>query len=173
LFVQLPNYDPKGDSTGESWAWLRDAQTAALSLPHVGMAVTLDIGDPVNLHPANKKDVGKRLSLIALRQVFNRNIEDSGPTYESLERDGHALLVKFSHAKGLAFRGSSDGLFKIAGADRKFVSADAKIDGDRLIVSSQAVSAPVAVRFSWENNPHGFLVNQDSLLAAPFRSDQW
>ena len=173
LFVQLPGYEQKSDATSQSWAWLRDAQAAALALPDVGMAVTIDIGDPVDIHPGNKKDVGQRLALIALRQVHGRQADDSGPTRTDIEPIADSLRIQFANARGLAFRGDPSGMFAVAGADRKFVPADSRIDGNAVIVSGKGVKAPVAVRFEWTNNPKGWLVNMAGLPAAPFRSDDW
>lgn len=173
LFVQLPNYVQKNDSTEQSWAWLREAQDGALKLPHVGMAVTLDIGDPVDLHPANKRDVGKRLARIAQKRVYGQAGQDSGPVHGEIKRDGDAFRIRFQNADGLTLRGDVSGMFVVAGVDKKFVPAEARIEGDTVVVSAAGVKDPMAVRFEWSNNPQGFLVNRDGLPAAPFRSDDW
>jgi sialate O-acetylesterase len=173
LFVQLPNYDQKNDATNESWPWQRESQAAALKLPNVGMAVTIDIGDPVNLHPGNKKDVGKRLALIAMNQVYKRKTEDSGPVHEKVTKNGDSLRIRFVNADGLAFRGDSAKAFIIAGADRKFVPADARVEGDAIVLRAEGVAKPVAARLDWTNNPMAFLVNKTGLPAAPFRTDDW
>jgi sialate O-acetylesterase len=173
LFVQLPGYEQKNDPTGESWPRLREAQIAALKLPGVGMAVTTDIGDPIDLHPPNKRDVGKRLSLIALKQVHHRDVEDSGPIFQKAVRSGDALHIRFTNAEGLALRGDSNQAFTIAGADRKFLPAQARIENDRVILTATGVPKPVAARLNWVNNPKAWLVNKSGLPAAPFRSDDW
>jgi sialate O-acetylesterase len=173
LFVQLPNFEPKNDPTGQTWAWLRDAQAAALTLPKVGMAVTLDIGDPAQLHPGNKRDVGKRLALIALRLAYDREVEDSGPARSGMKREGDSLRIQFTNPKGLAFHGDPGSAFTLAGPDRKFVPAHARIDGETVVVSAAGITEPVAVRLNWENNPNGLLVNKSGLPAAPFRTDDW
>jgi len=173
LFVQLPNFDQKGDSTGESWAWLRDAQSAALRLPHVGMAVTIDIGDPHDLHPGNKRDVGKRLAAIAMKQVYEHKTEDTGLVHGKTTSNGDSLRIRFTSAEGLAFRGLPTPAFTIAGADRKFVPAEARVEGDTVVLSATGVSKPVAARLNWTNNPTSWLVNNTGLPAAPFRTDDW
>lgn len=173
LFVQLPNYDQKNDATNESWAWQRESQAAALKLPNVGMAVTIDIGDPVNLHPGNKKDVGKRLAMIAMNQVYNRKTEDSGPIHEEVTRKGDSLRIRFTNADGLQIHGDPAMAFTIAGANRKFVPAQARIEGDAVVLTANGVAKPVAARLNWTNNPSAYLVNKSGLPAAPFRTDDW
>jgi sialate O-acetylesterase len=173
LFVQLPNYAPKDDLTGESWPRLREAQAAALKMPNVGMAVTTDIGDSEDLHPRNKKDVGHRLAQIALRRVYGRGVEDGGPVVTDVEHRGRVVLVHFANANGLKFEGDTTKLFLIAGPNKEFVSADARIDGQNVVVSSREVSRPAAIRMNWENNPKGAIVNAAGLPAAPFRTDDW
>jgi sialate O-acetylesterase len=173
IFVQLPNYAPTDDRSGESWPRLREAQAAALSLPNVGMAVTTDIGDPVDLHPGNKRDVGRRLALIALRMVYDRSVEDSGPKMTAVTYDGTSARIRFANAKGLRIQGDPKGVFLLAGPDRNFVPADARIDGGSVVVSANGVDRPVAIRLNWENNPQGVLLNEAGLPAAPFRTDDW
>ncbi len=173
LFVQLPGYAPKDDQTGESWPRFREAQAAALKLPNVRMAVTTDIGDSEDIHPRNKKDVGQRLAQIALRSVYGRGVEDSGPVVTGVEHRGRVVLVHFANATGLKFEGDRSKLFLIAGPNKKFVSADARIDGQNVIVSSEEVARPVAIRMNWENDPKGAIVNSTGLPAAPFRTDDW
>jgi sialate O-acetylesterase len=154
---------------------VREAQATVLSLPHTGMAVTTDIGERTNVHPHNKQDVGDRLARIALANVYGRPIEYSGPRYESMQVEGGAIRLKFSHlGGGLVAKGGPLKWFVIAGADRKFVPAEARIDGDSVVVSSPEVSAPVAVRYVWVNYPEGCnLFNVAGLPAAQFRSDKW
>lgn len=152
---------------------VREEQAAALALPGTGMAVTIDIGDPDNVHPKNKQDVGARLVRIALARVYGRPLEYSGPVYASMQVEGQAIRVSFTHlGGGLVARGGPLKTFVIAGADRKFVPADARIEGDTVVVSSPEVPTPVAVRYAWENYPEGCnLYNTAGLPAAPFRTD--
>jgi sialate O-acetylesterase len=153
---------------------VREAQATVLALKNTGMAVTTDIGEAHNVHPKNKQDVGDRLARIALANVYGRKIEFSGPVYESMKIAGGAIRVKFSHpGGGLVARGGGPlAGFVIAGADLKFVPAQAEIDGDTVVVSSPAVAAPVAVRYAWMNFPEDCnLYNAAGLPAASFRTD--
>jgi sialate O-acetylesterase len=154
---------------------VREQQAKILSLPNTGMAVTIDIGDPANVHPKNKEPLGYRLELLALAKVYgDKNMEYSGPAYQSMKVEGGAIRVKFTHASGMVARGGPLNWFQIAGADQKFVDADAKIDGDSVVVSSPAVPNPVAVRYAWDNYPNtANLYNGSGLPAAPFRTDDW
>jgi sialate O-acetylesterase len=150
----------------------REAQATVLSLPNTGMAVTIDIGDAGNIHPKNKQDLGNRLMRIALAKVYGRPIEYSGPMFETMKLEGHSIRVNFSHVGGgLAARGGPLKQFAIAGADGKFVWADAVIDGGSVVASSPQVADPVAVRYAWADNPDGCnLYNAEGLPAAPFRA---
>jgi sialate O-acetylesterase len=153
---------------------VREAQAKILSLPKTGLAVTIDIGDPTNVHPKNKEPLGQRLTDIALANVYGKKIEFSGPMYASMKVEGSAVRVKFTHASGLTAKDGPLKWFQIAGADGKYVDADAKIEGDSVVVSSPSVPAPVAVRYAWDNYPEGAnLYNSAGLPAAPFRSDNW
>jgi sialate O-acetylesterase len=140
------------------------------------MAVTLDVGESHDLHPRNKQDVGRRLALCALGAVYGgKSVIASGPTFAAAAREEHALRVRFARATaGLV---TSDGLpprgFIIAGADRIWRRADARIDGHTVIVSSPDVPEPTAVRYAWADDPEGTLRNQADLPAAPFRTDDW
>jgi sialate O-acetylesterase len=152
---------------------VREWQTEALKLPKTALAVTIDIGDRKNVHPKNKQEVGARLVRIALAKTYNRDIEYSGPQYESMTVEGNAIRLKFSHlGGGLVAKDGPLKTFEIAGADGKFVAADAKIDGDAIVVSNSEVPAPTAARYAWSNYPEGCnLYNQAGLPAAPFRTD--
>ena len=175
-FVQLANFERNAGNHGTDWAFLREAQAAALKLPGTGMAVTIDIGDPKDIHPTNKEEVGRRLALHARKNLFGENIETSGPMFISAQRDGKAMRVSFSHAAGLTLRpAKTDGRvsFEIAGENRTFVPARARLDGETLLVSSDEVTEPVAVRYAWRNSPDARLFNGAGLPAAPFRSDNW
>jgi sialate O-acetylesterase len=172
-FVQLPNFGRAVDRTDEQWPLLREAQAGALALPDTGMAVTIDIGDPANIHPKNKQEVGRRLALIARAQLFGEKIETQGPVFTGAKPEGAALRVSFSHATGLTAPGKSPTAFDVAGEDRKFVPATARIEGDAVVVTADSVAAPVAVRYAWHNAPEASLFNCAGLPAAPFRSDHW
>jgi len=154
---------------------VREAQATVLSLPKTGMAVTIDIGDPKDVHPHNKQDLGDRLSRIALANVYGRKIEYSGPIYQTSKVEASAIRISFSHAAGgLVAKDGPLKWFEIAGADQKFVPASAKIDSDTIIVSSDQISSPEAVRYAWDNYPEGCnLYNGAGLPAAPFRTDKW
>jgi sialate O-acetylesterase len=154
---------------------VRDGQAAVLALPNTGMAVTLDIGDPNDVHPHNKEPLGDRLVRIALANVYHREIEYSGPRYESMVIEGATIRLKFSHiGGGLVAKDGPLKWFQVAGADRKFVDAEAKIDGETIVVSRPDVTVPQAVRYAWDNYPEGAnLYNAAGLPAAPFRTDQW
>jgi len=175
-FVQLANFMPVvSKPTEEPWAYLREAQTMALELPNTGMAVAIDIGDAEDIHPTNKQDVGKRLALNALAQVYGKNIPYSGPMYKSMKTDGNKLRIQFAHTNGgLKIKGSKQLKgFAIAGTDKKFVWAKAKIEGNEIVVWNSKVQNPVAVRYAWANNPVCNLYNGADLPASPFRTDDW
>ena len=154
---------------------VREAQATVVSLPNTGMAVTIDIGDPVNIHPKDKQDVADRLTRIALANTYGRKIEFAGPMYDSMKVEGNAIRIKFTHvSSGLVARGGELRTFMIAGKDGNFVPATARIDHDTLLVSSRDVAEPAAVRYAWDNYPEGCnLYNGDGLPAAPFRTDTW
>ena len=175
--VQLVNFmsPPQSANEASGWALLREAQDlTARTTANCGMSVGIDIGEADSVHPKDKQDAGQRLALVALAKTYGRPGEYLGPEYESIAVEGGAIRVKFSHIGGglVAKGGGPLQRFAIAGADNKFVWAGAKIDGDTVVVSSPEVSAPVAVRYAWANNPEGAnLYNKAGLPAAPFRSD--
>ena len=178
IFVQLPNLLRTGRSPGESrWAELRDAQLAtARQLPHTWMVVTIDIGRGDNIHPPNKREVARRVWRWAAARVYGRPLEPGGPLYRGALRRGRRMLVSFDHVgKGLVARGDDGVLqgFALAGADRRFHWAEARIVGRQVEVWSPAVAAPVAVRYAWADNPRCNLFNAEGLPASPFRSDDW
>ena len=152
---------------------IRELQAEALSLPATAMAVTVDIGDRHNVHPKDKQDVGDRLTRIALANVYGQKIEYYGPWFESAAVEGGTLRLSFSHrGGGLVARGGPLKTFEVAGADGKFVPADARIDGDTVIVSAASVPAPAAARYAWSAYPDGCnFYNAAGLPAAPFRTD--
>lgn len=186
LFVQLSGCSRKRKEPGDdAWAELREAQAAALRVPHTAMAVTLDIGRRAT--PPNKQEVGRRLALLARANAYGEKIPAHSPLYESSAVEEGRIRVRFRGAEGgLAARGGDTArLFAIAGADRKFVWADFKIDGETVVVWNREVAEPVAVRYAWEHTPRfehrkgegwvtlGLLFSQAGLPVAPFRSDHW
>jgi sialate O-acetylesterase len=174
LVVQLPNYTDNGKATGRAWAELREAQESALHVPGAAVAVIIDGAEPDNLHPVDKRPAGERLALIALNRIHDqRNVVWSGPVFQSLTREGTALRVRFSSADGLKSTTAEITGFEIAGADRVFQPATVKIDGASVLVSSPAVTEPVAVRHAYTNAPAVSLFNAAGLPAAPFRTDVW
>jgi sialate O-acetylesterase len=178
-FVQLANFREQKPEPAESdWAELREAQTMTLKLPNTGQAVTIDIGDAKDIHPKNKQEVGRRLALWALARDYGRRVECSSPMYKSMEKEegetGKKIVIHFDHVTtGIAARNKQIRGFAIAGADRKFVWADAAIDGQTVVVSSPKVADPVAVRYAWADNPVCNLFNQNNLPVCPFRTDTW
>jgi sialate O-acetylesterase len=172
-WVNLANYAVPADASGTSYAFLREAQTQTLSLPNTGQALAIDLGDPNDIHPTNKQDVGRRLALLALNRVYSITGDDTGPTFASAGREGAALRVRFEHATGLIAHDKPVQSLEVAGADRKFFPASARIERDSLLVSSPQVKEPVAVRYAWKNAPEANLYNGAGLPAVPFRSDNW
>lgn len=154
---------------------LWEAQAVSLAIANTGMAITTDIGDVNNIHPLNKQDVGKRLALWAFAKTYGlQNIVYSGPIYKSMSVEGNKIRVRFDYAgSGLACRdGKPLTPFEIAGADRNFVPAQAKIDGDTLLVCSDAVTAPEAIRFGWSETAAQNLMNKEGLPASPFHGEK-
>lgn len=157
----------------EKWPELREAQTAALNLPNTGMAVCIDIGDPDDIHPQNKQDVGYRMAQEALRITYGRDSVSAGPLYRGMEVEGDAIRIHFNNAgSGLVAKDGALRHFAIAGEDGTFVWAEATIDGDSVLVRSDAVATPKAVRYAWANYPLGAnLFNAEGFPASPFRTD--
>lgn len=155
---------------------IREAQLLTYrNVAHTGMAVTTDNGDSLDIHPRNKKLVGERLSLWALHNEYGQKAEYSGPLYRSMKITGNKIRIQFDHAgDGLVAKGNSAlQEFTIAGSDEKFVPANAVIEGDEVVVWSDAIEKPVAVRFAWRNVPTPNLYNKAYLPASPFRTDSW
>ena len=175
FIVQLANYYgvPKVPGDG-GIARVREGQLqVAESSPATGLAVAIDLGGE-NIHPKNKQDVGKRLALQALHKTYGREIPCDGPIYRGMAVEGNAIRISFDHAQGLVARAGPPKWFAIAGADKKFIWADARIDGENVVVTSPQVPAPVAVRYAWADNPEGCnLYNTAGLPMAPFRTDDW
>lgn len=176
LIVQLPNHGaiPK-EPTDSAWAEMREAQLmTARNLQYVGLAVTIDVGDPADVHPHRKAEVGERLALWALGKTYNRPVVYSGPLFESMRVEGNSIWLSFSNTgSGLVAKGGDLQGFAIAGADRKFHWATASIAGNSVVVSSSDVPAPVAVRYAWGDSPPCNLFNAEGLPASPFRTDHW
>jgi sialate O-acetylesterase len=175
-FVQLANWQPvKPDPAESEWAELREAQSLTLREPQTGMAVIIDIGDAKDIHPRNKVDVGHRLALWALANTYHHKVAFSGPLFSSFSIEGDKIRVKFKHtAGGLK---TSDGAapkgFAIAGEDHRFLWAEARIEGDDVVVWSKDIPKPVAIRYAWADNPVCNLYNKIDLPASPFRTDDW
>ncbi len=170
--VSLANYEKPRD---HSWPELREAQAmTARNVPHCGLAVAIDIGDPLDIHPKNKRDVGNRLALGALADTYGKSVVGSGPWFRSMEVTAAGVRLSFDHgAGGLVAKGDKLAGFSIAGEDRNFVAAGAVIEGETVLVSSTSVAKPVAVRYGWAANPTCNLYNNASLPAVPFRTDDW
>ena len=169
LFVQIANFKSGAQA---SWPTVREAQRRTLSVANTAMAVTIDIGDPDNVHPANKQDVGARLALAARKLAYGEDVEYSGPVYRELAAEGSSLRVWFDHVLGgLVAKGDALKGFEIAGDDHHFMSANARIDGHTVVVSREAVSNPRFVRYGWANAPAVNLYNGQGLPASPFTSE--
>jgi len=174
-YVQLANYTKFVDQPAASdWAELREAQLQTLHLENTGMAVTIDIGDIKDIHPKNKQEVGRRLSLIALANLYDEKISFSGPVYDSYIIEGNNIRIKFKQLNGglKAKEGVLKG-FEMAGLDHKFHWASARIEGNEVIVSCNGIQNPIAVRYAWSTNPVCNLYNVADLPASPFRTDDW
>jgi sialate O-acetylesterase len=167
LFVQISNF--KSTPT-EDWATLREQQLKTLALRNTAMAVTIDIGNPDNVHPTDKVDVGLRLARAARVLSYGEAIEDSGPIYRQATPEGSSIRAWFDHAKGLMAKGGELTGFEVAGVDGKFVAATATIDGETVLVASPSVAEPMFVRYGWANSPQCNLFNGEGLPASPFRS---
>ena len=177
LFVQLPNFmETKSEPSESNWALLREAQLKTLSLPNAGMVVAIDIGEWNDIHPLDKKDVGYRFALAAEKLAYGDNIVYSGPIYKSMKIDGNKIILSFTHTgSGLIAKGDNKlKYFAIAGNNKKFVWANAKIENNKVVVWNDKVKNPVAVRYAWADNPDGAnLYNKEGLPASPFRTDDF
>ncbi len=189
-WVQLANWKQPNDNPagGDGWARIREAQRKALDIKHTGMAVIIDIGEANDIHPRNKQDVGWRLAQWALHQTYDKkSLVPSGPLYKSHKVEGNSIRITFENVGQGLMVGKEEGLqpttavsngklerFAIAGADKKWHWATATIDGDTVIVGSDAVPKPVAVRYGYSMNPVGAnLNNEEGIPASPFRTDDW
>jgi sialate O-acetylesterase len=177
LYVQIANFgcwQPASTEPREcAWAELREAQLMTLSTPKTGMAVTIDIGEVNDIHPINKRDVGIRLGMAAEAVAYGKKIEHSGPLYKSMKIKDGKVRIAFAHARGLTVKGQELTGFAIAGADRKFVCARAEVQDNKVVVWSDAVQSPEAVRYGWDFAPECNLYNAAGLPASPFRTDEW
>lgn len=172
---ELPIYYVQLPAMGRpTWPEFREVQASWLDIPHTGMAVAIDVGNPRNVHPTNKRPVGERLALLALAETYSREIAASGPMPVSIKRKGARLEILFQHADGLAWAaGRGQTGFEVSGKDRRFYPALAKIDADRVVLTSPEVAAPVDARYAWAPVPAWSLVNAAGLPAAPFRTHKW
>ena len=180
-FVQLSDWkaDYGNSQKGSTWAELREAQTQTLALPNTGMAVTIDIGNEEDIHPRNKLDVGYRLAANALKYTYGKDLVPCGPLYAGMKIDGNKAIVRFDHiGGGLEARHNKYGYlhgFEIAGEGKQFYWAKAIIQGNQIVVFSEKVPRPVAVRYGWADHPEDLLnlYNAEGFPASPFRTDQW
>lgn len=177
LYVQLPNFmDASYSPTESQWAVLREAQLQGLRVPNTGMAVAIDLGEWNDIHPGNKKPIGERLALAAQALAYGeKNVVYSGPVYRAHKIEGNKIIISFDHVGGglITSDGEALGQFAIAGADKKFVWANAVIKEDHVEVWHDSISQPVAVRYAWADNPVGAnLYNKEGLPASPFRTDE-
>jgi sialate O-acetylesterase len=174
LFVQLAPFEANWDKSGVTWAELREAQL--LTSQHVkntGMAVITDVGDLKDIHPRKKEPVGGRLALAARALAYGEKVTYSGPLYNGLKVEGNKVVLSFKHVgMGLEARGGELKGFTVAGADKKFHPAHAEIKGNQVVVWSDEVDKPAAVRYGWANFPEVNLFNKDGLPATPFRTDE-
>ncbi|HEX4084915.1 MAG TPA: GDSL-type esterase/lipase family protein [Chthoniobacteraceae bacterium] len=184
LYVQLAGFSSGGETVDGIWPWLRESQMKTLSLPDTGMASAVDIGDPKNIHPKDKLDVGLRLALVARQVAYGENIEGSGPAYRSATAQAGRVRVSFdqpvligrppwSASGAVPPAAATPTGFLIAGADGKFLPAQAALDQGSAIVWNDGVPKPLAVRYDWSNTPDGNLYNREGLPALPFRTDNW
>ncbi len=174
LYVQLPNWRGHHRGVDDDWAIMRESMAKVLAVPGTGMAVAIDVGDSGNIHPKNKQAVGARLALAARAVAYGETLIHSGPLFESMAAKGGNLCLRFKHVgEGLVAKGGKLTGFTIAGADRKFVPAQAVIEGETVIVTSPEVMEPLAVRYGWANDPKCSLYNKAGLPASPFRTDEW
>jgi len=175
-WVQLPNFHAPQTRPVENdgWPLVREGMRKALRLPNTGMAITIDVGEVENIHPRNKQAVGQRLAMWALAKVYGQADAASGPLPAGHEVNGGSITVSFKETDGgLVAKGGDLTGFAIAGADQKWVAASAKIEREKVVVSSPDVAAPVAVRYAWAPNPNGNLYNGAGIPATPFRTDDW
>lgn len=168
LFTQISSFT---SNSSETWANIREAQFETLSTARTGMAVTIDVGNPENVHPADKQTVGHRLALAARHIQYGEQLEYSGPVFRQAAPVAGSVRVYFDHGDGLNAKGGQLLGFEIAGEDHKYVPADAAIDNNSVVVKTDAVKSPKYVRYGWRNAPQANLYNAADLPASPFTSD--
>jgi len=177
VYVQVPGYGTKCDKPQEShWAQLRESQLLARRIPYAYMACTIDsaMGDDITIHPREKKEVGERIAQVALGCVYKCAVPFSGPIYDSMSAVGNKVELTFRYGDcGLIAKDGKLRGFTIAGVDKRFLPAESRIEGNEVVVWSDKVPKPVAVRYSWAPNPDGNLYNKNNLPASPFRTDKW
>ena len=174
--VSLPAFTSRRTEPGtDGWTEVREVQAlTARTVPNCGLAITVDTGDADNIHPTLKQPVGERLARLALKNIYGRDVVCAGPTFARVEPLPGALRLHFTNTDGgLVVKGATLGEFSVAGADRVWRWAEARLEGDTVVVSSPQVPSPVAVRYAWQANPLATLGNGAGLPAAPFRSDDW
>lgn len=169
LFVQISSFR---STSSENWPIIREAQRRTLGLINTGMAVTIDIGNPDNVHPSDKQDVAARLALAARKIAYGEQVEDSGPMLRDTAVEGSSVRVWFDHADGLVAKGAAPSGFEIAGDDHRFAKAEARIEGGSIVVSSPQVKDPRYVRYGWLNAPTVNLFNAEGLPSSPFTSEK-
>lgn len=169
FWVQLPEFGQRQD-----WPLVREAMLQARSVPHTEMAIALGLGDEKNIHPGRKREVGERLALLARHVAYGEQLLCQGPIYKSAQFDAGKAIIEFDHiGEGLVLTPQDRPGFEIAGEDKKFVPAQAKLENSKLVVWSDSVPAPKAVRYGWSAYPAVWLTNSASLPASPFRTDDW
>ena len=173
LYVQLPGFMDYNYLPAESnWAALRESQLKALAVSNTAMVVAIDLGEWNDIHPDNKKTVGERLALAAFKNAYAENIIYSGPIYQSHLVEGNKVIISFTNTGSGLISNDGEELseFAIAGADKKFVWAKAKIEDDKVIVWNETITQPVSVRYAWADNPvNANLYNKEGLPASPFQ----
>lgn len=174
-WVQLPNFRAPQKQPAETngWTLVQEGMLKTLNEPNTGMAITLDVGEEKDIHPKDKQSVGHRLAQWALAKVYNFDIIPMGPVYAGHQISEGTVTIEFLHNEGLKSNGDEVRGFAVCGEDRKFVWADARIEDSRVIVSSESVPDPVAVRYAWAANPTFSIINESGIPASPFRTDNW
>ena len=167
LYVQISNFK---STPLEDWAELREQQLRTLAMRNTAMAVTIDIGNPDDVHPTDKLDVGLRLARAARFLSYGESVEYSGPVFRQATPEGASIRAWFDHARGLTAKGGAVTGFEVAGRDGRFVPATAAIDGETIVASSPEITAPVYVRYGWANSPQCNIFNGEGLPASPFTS---
>ena len=176
IYAQLPNFMELVYYPAESqWAELREQQLQTLTVPNTAMTVNIELGEWNDIHPLRKKEAGERMALAARKLAYAENLEYSGPVYQSAAINGNKIMVTFNHTGSglISHDGEALSQFAIAGADKRFVWANARIEGNTVVVWSDEITDPLYVRYAWADNPEGAnLYNKEGLPASPFRTDK-